>query len=69
LPEKLQPPAENNRLLFYFAGHGMPLESDDGPRGFLLPQDADPKDSKTFLPMQVLHDTPIYQPWLPSSSP
>jgi hypothetical protein len=26
LPEKLQPPAENNRLLFYFAGHGMPLE-------------------------------------------
>ena len=30
LPEKLQPPAENNRLLFYFAGHGMALESDDG---------------------------------------
>lgn len=31
LPQKLQSPAKNNRLLFYFAGHGMPLESDDGP--------------------------------------
>lgn len=62
LPEKLQLPAENNRLLFYFAGHGMPLESDDGPRGFLLPQDADPKDSATFLPMQVLHDALVALP-------
>ncbi|MEG4172025.1 MULTISPECIES: caspase family protein [unclassified Microcoleus] len=35
LPEKLQPPAENNRLLFYFAGHGMPLESDHGSTGKL----------------------------------
>jgi len=59
LPQQLQPPAENNRLLFYFAGHGMPLESDDGPRGFLLPQDADPRDSSTFLPMQELHDALI----------
>ena len=33
LPEKLPPPAENNRLLFYFAGHGMPLESDHGSTG------------------------------------
>lgn len=62
LPEQLQPPAENNRLLFYFAGHGMPLESDDGPRGFLLPQDAHPNDSKTFLPMQVLHDALVALP-------
>jgi WD40 repeat protein len=62
LPEQLQPPAENNRLLFYFAGHGMPLESDDGPRGFLLPQDAHPNDSKTFLPMQVLHDALVVLP-------
>ena len=23
LPQQLQPPAHNNRLLFYFAGHGM----------------------------------------------
>jgi acyl-CoA synthetase (AMP-forming)/AMP-acid ligase II len=33
LPEKIQPPAENNRLLFYFAGHGMPLERDHGSTG------------------------------------
>lgn len=33
LPEKLQPPADNNRLLFYFAGHGMSLESDHGSTG------------------------------------
>jgi WD40 repeat protein len=62
LPEKLQPPAENNRLLFYFAGHGMALESDDGPRGFLLPQDANPKNPETFLSMQVLHDALIALP-------
>jgi WD40 repeat protein len=62
LPQQLQSPTENNRLLFYFAGHGMPLESDDGPRGFLLPQNADPKDSLTFLPMQELHDALIALP-------
>ena len=33
LPEQLQPPAENNRLLFYFAGHEMPVESDHGSTG------------------------------------
>ncbi|MDZ8026092.1 MAG: caspase family protein [Nostoc sp. DedQUE11] len=66
LPEQLQPPAENNRLLFYFAGHGMPLESDDGPRGFLLPQDANPNpkpgESHNFLSMQVLHDALVALP-------
>ncbi|MEP0924351.1 caspase family protein [Leptolyngbya sp. ST-U4] len=66
LPQQLKPPAENNRLLFYFAGHGMPLESDDGPRGFLLPQDANPNpkpgESNNFLPMQELHDALITLP-------
>ena len=59
LPEQLQPPAHNNRLLFYFAGHGMPLENDDEPRGFLLlqnyPRIADPKNPLTFLSMHELH--------------
>jgi hypothetical protein len=40
----------------------MPFESDDGTRGFLLPQDADPRDSSTFLPMQELHDVLIALP-------
>ncbi|MBD2186114.1 caspase family protein [Planktothrix sp. FACHB-1355] len=66
LPEQLQPPANKNRLLFYFAGHGMALESDDGPRGFLLPQDANPNpkpgESNNFLSMQVLHDALIALP-------
>ncbi|NQE38553.1 caspase family protein [Microcoleus asticus] len=66
LPEQLQPPAKRNRLLFYFAGHGMALESDDGPRGFLLPQDANPNpkpgESNNFLSMQVLHDALIALP-------
>jgi WD40 repeat protein len=66
LPEKLRSPVEKNRLLFYFAGHGMALESDDGPRGFLLPQDANPNpkpgESSNFLSMQVLHDALIALP-------
>ncbi|MFB2836604.1 caspase family protein [Floridanema evergladense] len=66
LPEQLQQPANKNRLLFYFAGHGMALESDDGPRGFLLPQDANPNpkpgESNNFLSMQVLHDALIALP-------
>jgi uncharacterized caspase-like protein len=72
LPEKLQPPVEKNRLLFYFAGHGMALESDDGPRGFLLPQDANPNpkpgELNNFLSMQVLHDALIALPAITCSS-
>jgi hypothetical protein len=31
----------DDRVLFYFAGHGIALESDEGPKGYVLPQDAD----------------------------
>ncbi len=37
LPEQV---SENDRLLFYFAGHGVALNGDDGPAGYLIPQDA-----------------------------
>jgi WD40 repeat protein len=52
---------ENDRVLFYFAGHGIAkdaLEHQDGPVGYLIPQDAksDDKDGSTFLPMQELND-------------
>ncbi|KYC35382.1 hypothetical protein WA1_06030 [Scytonema hofmannii PCC 7110] len=51
---------ENDRLLFYFAGHGIVrdgLEFEDGQAaGYLLPQDAH-KHENSFLPMQLLHDT------------
>ena len=50
---------EDDRLLFYFAGHGIALdalENQDGPVGYLIPQDAISGDSTTYLPMQELHD-------------
>ena len=48
LPNKIQ---ESDRLIFYFAGHGIALNSDDGPEGFLIPQDARLGDTSTYLPM------------------
>ncbi|MGK7953019.1 MAG: caspase family protein [Xenococcaceae cyanobacterium] len=50
---------EDDRLLFYFAGHGIALdalENQEGPVGYLIPQDATSGDSSTYLPMQKLHD-------------
>ncbi|MBH8577024.1 caspase family protein [Nostocaceae cyanobacterium CENA369] len=50
---------KDDRLLFYFAGHGIALdalESQEGPVGYLIPQDAKSGDSSTYLPMQELHD-------------
>ncbi len=45
-----------DRLVFYFAGHGIALDGDDGPAGYLIPQDARSDDRETFLPMQFLHE-------------
>ncbi|NEP35876.1 caspase family protein, partial [Moorena sp. SIO3B2] len=47
---------ENDRLLFYFAGHGVALNGDDGPAGYLIPQDALLGDTNSYLPMTKLHD-------------
>ncbi|MCC5617167.1 caspase family protein [Nostoc sp. CHAB 5836] len=50
---------ESDRILFYFAGHGIALEAlenQEGPVGYLIPQDATLGDSSTYLPMQELHD-------------
>ncbi|MEH2084358.1 MAG: caspase family protein [Nostoc sp.] len=50
---------ESDRVLFYFAGHGIALEAlenQEGPVGYLIPQDATLGDSNTYLPMQELHD-------------
>ena len=51
LPNKIQ---ESDRLIFYFAGHGIALNGDDGPEGFLIPQDARLGDTSTYLPMARL---------------
>ena len=53
LPQRV---GKADRLLVYFAGHGIALPGDDGPAGYLILQDADAADPKTFLPMQTLHD-------------
>jgi WD40 repeat protein len=50
---------KDDRLLFYFAGHGIALdalETQEGPVGYLIPQNAISGDSSTYLPMQELHD-------------
>jgi hypothetical protein len=48
LPKEVQ---ADDRLLVYFAGHGIALDGDDGPAGYLVPQDARPDARQTFLPM------------------
>jgi WD40 repeat protein len=51
LPHELKP-TESDRLIVYFAGHGVPKNSDEGPTGYLVPQDARSGEEKTFLPMK-----------------
>ena len=53
LPEQV---SKNDRLLFYFAGHGVALNGDNGPAGYLIPQDAKQGDTNSYLPMTKLHD-------------
>ncbi|NEQ82065.1 MAG: caspase family protein, partial [Moorea sp. SIO2I5] len=54
LPEQV---GENDRLLFYFAGHGIALNGDDGPAGYLIPQDAQLNATQTYLPMAKLQES------------
>jgi len=54
LPEQV---SENDRLLFYFAGHGIALNGDDGPAGYLIPQGAKLGDVQTYLPMAKLQES------------
>ncbi|MGC1306581.1 MAG: caspase family protein [Phormidesmis sp.] len=51
LPQRVQP---DSRLLFYFAGHGIALNGDDGPEGYLIPQDAKAGETSSYLSMPVL---------------
>src|SRR4029453_1421464 len=47
-----------DRLLVFFAGDGISMHGDDGPEGYLLPQDATRDDPSTFLRM-----VEFQQPW------
>ncbi|WP_414622819.1 caspase family protein [Calothrix sp. CCY 0018] len=55
LPNKLKPTSAD-RLLFYFAGHGISRNSQDGPAGYLVPQTAEQGNQDSFLSMRELHD-------------
>ena len=50
LPHELKP-TESDRLIVYFAGHGVPKNSDEGPTGYLVPHNAESGKEETFLPM------------------
>lgn len=41
---------------FYFAGHGIAVEGDDAPAGYILPQDADRHSTERYLPMVKLNE-------------
>ena len=51
LPRNIQ---ESDRLIFYFAGHGIALNREDGPEGFLIPQDAQLGSTSSYLSMARL---------------
>jgi WD40 repeat protein len=56
---------KDDRLLFYFAGHGIALDAldnADGPVGFLVPQDARMDNDSSLLPMKRLHDALLALP-------
>ena len=59
LPAKVGP---DDRLLFYFAGHGVARDGDDGPAGFLLPADARSGDATSYLDMPRVHDALLALP-------
>lgn len=53
---------ENDRVLFYFAGHGVALDGDDGPAGYVIPEDAQRENRDSFMAMRELHDALIALP-------
>ena len=45
-----------NRLVLYFAGHGIARSSDTGPEGYLVPQDGNVNEPDSLLRMGDLHN-------------
>lgn len=60
LPKTIQP---DDRLLFYFAGHGIVFNSDEDPEGYLIPQNAVLGERYTYLPMTGMHDALTQLPY------
>ena len=53
LPQQIQ---SNDRLLFYFSGHGIQMSGSEGPEGYLIPQTAHIGQSETYLPMHEVSE-------------
>ena len=47
---------KDDRMIFYFAGHGIALDGEEGPSGYLVPADARQDDRTSLIPMEDLHD-------------
>ena len=47
---------KDDRFLFYFAGHGIALDSDEGPNGYLVPADAHSREKKSLISMSLLSE-------------
>jgi len=48
---------KNDRVFFYFAGHGTPPDGEDREGGYIVPADAARGDKSKLLSMQELHDS------------
>lgn len=59
LPAQVGP---DDRVCLYFAGHGVALDGQDGPNGYLLPVDASRADESTFLSMPLVHEAIVALP-------
>lgn len=46
-----------DRVIFYFAGHGIAHDSEGDPEGFIVPADAKTEEKATLISMDVLHKT------------
>ena len=46
-----------DRVVIYFAGHGIAADGENGPSGYLVPSDANPDAVETFLPMDTFNQT------------
>lgn len=53
LPAKV---GADDRVFFYFAGHGVAVTDDNGPNGYLLPADASAREVSSYLPMPLVHE-------------
>ncbi len=53
LPKLVEP---EDRLLFYFAGHGIAEDGEEGPAGYILPADANHRIENSFVSMRDLND-------------